>query len=64
MWTRLCVDVDARGNVRGCSVEVHDSTGVHSVWTSSVGPFDDPVAALESALLWRRQFIGEQAALF
>ena len=50
MWARLCVDVDHRGNVRGCSLEVHDEDGPTTVWTTAVGPFDSPQAALDLAL--------------
>lgn len=64
MWSRLCVDVDNRGNVRGCSVEMHDTDGPTTVWTTAIGPFDDAHAALETALLWQRQHLGAQATLF
>lgn len=64
MFHRVCVDVDHRGNVRGCSVELRDHDGVATVWTTSVGPFDDPHAAMEIALLELRRLVGEQGALF
>lgn len=64
MWSRLCVDVDDRGNVRGCSVEVHDLDGPTTIWTTSVGPFDDEHAALQTALDYLRSHIGTQTTLF
>lgn len=64
MWTRLCVDVDDLGNTRGCSVEVHDSDGPTTIWTTSVGPFDDPAEALRLALRWLAENVGVQEQLF
>lgn len=64
MWTRLCVDVDHRGNVRGASVEVHDSDGPTTIWTTSTGPFDDPASALRQALRWVDENVGIQPSLF
>lgn len=64
MWTRLCVDIDHRGNVRGCSVELHDADGISTIWTTSTGPFDDPAAALRLALKWCAEHVGTQDALF
>nr|CRY96844.1 hypothetical protein [uncultured prokaryote] len=64
MWMRLCVDVDHRGNVRGASVEVHDADELRSIWTTSIGPFDDPADALRLALRWVSENVGVQAELF
>lgn len=64
MFNRVCIDIDHRGNTRGISVELHGSDGPTTVWTTSVGPFDDPRAALESALLELHRLVGEQGALF
>jgi len=64
MFSRLCVDVDHQGNVRGISVEVHGSDGPTTIWTDPVGPFDDVHLALESALLWLGEYVGTQVTLF
>lgn len=64
VWSRVCVDLDDRGNVRGCSVELHDTDGPTTVWTTAVGPFDDAQAALESALQWLGANLGTQTSLF
>lgn len=64
MWTRLCIDVDDRGDVRGISIERHDGDGPTTVWTTSVGPFDDPHQALETALHERQLRFGTVATLF
>jgi hypothetical protein len=43
MWTRLCVDIDAAGNVCGASWELHDADGVtREFGTAPFGPFDTP----------------------
>jgi len=64
MFSRLCVDLDDRGNVRGVSIEMHDSQGPTTLWTTAVGPFDDVHAALEIALQRHADLVGEQGALF
>jgi len=64
MFSRLCVDVDDRGNVRGISIEMHDSQGPTTLWTTAVGPFDDVHQALDTALLRHRELVGEQRTLF
>jgi len=64
VFARLCVDIDHRGNVRGCSVTRYDSDGPATIWTTSVGPFDNPHDALDEAQAWLMAHIGEQLDLF
>lgn len=64
MWSRLCVDVDHRGNVRGASVELHDVDGPTTIWSTAVGPFDDVDHAMQLAAAWLSEHVGAQASLF
>lgn len=49
-WRRLCVDLDAAGNVVGASVERHSDTDVVEVTTWTPAPFDTPQEAFAAAL--------------
>jgi hypothetical protein len=64
VWTRVCIDLDAGGNVAGCSYELHDVDGPVTIWVGTVAPFDTPHEALDSALANHDRWQGTQAALF
>jgi len=65
MWTRLCVDVDAAGNVAGASWELHDAAGdMESMATAAFGPFDTPAEVFQSLLDAHLGQFGHHLTLF
>lgn len=65
MWTRLCVDVDAAGNVAGASWELHDVDGaLESFGTAPFGPFDTPAEVFASLADAHLGQVGHQHTLF
>lgn len=64
-FTRLCVDLNASGNVAGTSWERHTDAGRLSYGTGpAVEPFADPYDALSVLLAWAQAEFGIQATLF
>lgn len=64
MFTRLCVDIDAAGNVAGCSYELMDTDGPASIWVGAPGPFDTVHEALDMVLEAHQAQHGVQPSLF
>lgn len=63
MWSRVCVDVNHRGDVLGYSVEVHNDDGPTAIHVFPNGPFDDPAETFGDALDWLHTQYGEQLEL-
>lgn len=65
MWTRLCVDLDAAGNVAGASWELHDVDGaLESFGTAPFGPFDTAAEVFQQLMDAHLHEHGHRITLF
>lgn len=65
MFVRVCVDIDAAGNVAGASLERHNNDGFTRgiIALEPPGPFETPLEAFERARAAALEAWGEQQSL-